>query len=644
MQHHYVVVWVCVSYSFLFLACQAVNVGDVEGISSFECPNVTTVSLSNQSLIPNSVQLTIASTCTSHVVNVTTNSEGIQILNLRRRGIEDIRALPSVNTVRLEHNEIRTFTTTNNIANLDVSYARLDTLENMSFPSTITTLTFSSNPIHLIRGVTFPTSLTHFTLTSATTNALETSSHVITSAREVQAPSTTIRASVLQEFEVRQTDADTFTTLRAWNVSPTWTLNCSDARANPRYIHDTMLCVLSDRAFALKYQHVLARGTRPTSPSLHPIDEQKTLHETLDQRRSWFLLSATAILSAWTFVLFITGLGRWVRRSYRTTSEKAASKSTRAPNHTGPEAACTRLQHALPQAQVDSSCLPWRTWVSIDEHTVQERFSPFRYFHATLYHETVVLKTLRPARENHKTLDRFCHEIRLCATLSHPHIVQFRGFVMDEITSIALIMENMHKGELHTLLQEHKRQLPHDDVHTSAWSWRTSSDVYKSKLDIAIDVTQALHYLHSLSLVHGNLSSRKIYIDHKWNIKLGDFTCCSAWHRLACSSSSVDEIPIDMTVWTAPEVVDGLQYTPRADIYSLGVLLLELATYDVRTVSEHCVLDDVPILTPPRDDQLEVPTAIRLIVLRCQAPDPDARPTPDTVLTHLCELKERVAL
>ncbi|RLN63469.1 hypothetical protein BBJ29_004664 [Phytophthora kernoviae] len=140
------------------------------------------------------------------------------------------------------------------LLHLDMSDSSIASLENLSFPSTVTTLNFSGNPITLIRGVIFPASLTKLALT-ATAKSTTTTTSVITpeEARALQTGNggnTVQSASVLQEFEVRQSDADMFEKLSLWDVSTTSTLSCSDSDASPRYVQDTMLCVLSDNEFA----------------------------------------------------------------------------------------------------------------------------------------------------------------------------------------------------------------------------------------------------------------------------------------------------------------------------------------------------------------------------------------------------------
>lgn len=103
---------------------------------------------------------------------------------------------------------------------------------------------------------------------------------------------------------------------------------------------------------------------------------------------------------------------------------------------------------------------------------------------------------------------------------------------------------------------------------------------------------------------------------------------------------------MDMTVWTAPEVLDGRQYTQKADIYSFGVLLSQLATYEC-TSAEHFVMDDTeaPMLNNTDKETSadgEAPTPIWLLTFRCQAFQPEIRPTADELIQELCRIEQEL--
>ncbi|RLN45090.1 hypothetical protein BBO99_00003769 [Phytophthora kernoviae] len=841
--------------ALLLAVCHAVNVGEMEESS---CPNVTTVSIYSSSSsnrrrtldlrkreiaaveslprvdivrLDNNQLQSFATTNNITELYLANNSitmltdftfpDALTVLDLANNDLGDIDGVEfstSLQYLNLSGNAIgflNNISFPSSLLHLDMSDSSIASLENLSFPSTVTTLNFSGNPITLIKGVIFPASLTELALT-ATAKSTTTTTSVITpeEARTLQTGNggnTVQSASVLQEFEVRQSDADMFEKLSLWDVSTTSTLSCSDSDASPRYVQDTMLCVLSDNEFAAKYEEVVLQASSG-STSMWGVDESSgqaiervSLKETLDQRRSWFLMAAAALLTGLTIVMCVNAFCLCLRRQVRGLSKTKKRHSTLTKTASGktknfwldsesmdpddeiltllssdplttvqeddqpepeqdesgnsPTKQSRRidpranLQQELKRYEIAASLIKCKVSLSsiasnhdevLDEEP-GESSSSFVYFKAEYRRKLVALKTLsfsRPlehnggkqSREASTELWSFVQEIRLSSTLSHPQLIAFYGYVeMNAPASgqtntassegLAMVMEYMSEGELNTFIQVHKRSLQQkqeelkhrprrantrerikslakrlswqdmapdgltsnsdsdnyssedglgvsDDINSSGrWNWRTTSAVYKSKLSIAIEVAKAVQYLHSFSppLFHGNLSSRKVFLDNGWNVKLGDLTCCSALRRWSsshkhdgiapppdtaksatriseASSAISSEVHMDMTVWTAPEVLDGRQYTQKADIYSFGVLLAQLTSYECSS-DEHSVMDDteVPMLNnilqehPPVDG--EAPTPIRLLMFRCQAFQPEVRPTAEELLQELHQIE-----
>ncbi|KAJ0398863.1 hypothetical protein P43SY_010154 [Pythium insidiosum] len=193
---------------------------------------------------------------------------------------------------------------------------------------------------------------------------------------------------------------------------------------------------------------------------------------------------------------------------------------------------------------------------------------------ATLFgHEHVVAKYLRPEHLQHeRAVARFMGEIRLGARLEHPKIVVFRGVAWSTLSDLAIVMEYMPHGDLSALLAR-MRDTP---GHREAFDWRKGPEAVgrRSKLAIALDVAQALVYLHSQRppVIHRDLKASNVLLGASWNAKLTDFGVS----REAGDDAMTAEI--GTVAWIAPEVLLGGRYSEKADVYSLGVLLSELDT------------------------------------------------------------------
>lgn len=218
----------------------------------------------------------------------------------------------------------------------------------MSFPDAIERLNLSGNAIVRITGVAFPASLTHLSL-----NAL---APIVESDASL-----TSQESVLEEFEVRQTDATLFATLKtaSFDVAPTTTtrVTCSDTRAKRVYVRDTMLCVLPDDVFTAKYGDASSTSngvgatdsgstSGATAQPLAPVDES------FDQSRSWFLLVGALALSGFVVCFFGAAL---CRVGSRRLGVQTASTDATKPQHTHQQQELLRREHEeRPDDNVDS--------------------------------------------------------------------------------------------------------------------------------------------------------------------------------------------------------------------------------------------------------------------------------------------------
>ena len=94
---------------------------------------------------------------------------------------------------------------------------------------------------------------------------------------------------------------------------------------------------------------------------------------------------------------------------------------------------------------------------------------------------------------------------------------------------------------------------------------------------IAIEVLEALEYIHEQGVVHRDLKPENIMVDDNDNIKLIDFGIAgdSAARRLTYANFTATLGTAD---YISPEQVKGKRGDGRSDIYSMGVILYEMLT------------------------------------------------------------------
>ena len=176
---------------------------------------------------------------------------------------------------------------------------------------------------------------------------------------------------------------------------------------------------------------------------------------------------------------------------------------------------------------------------------------------------------------------------------------------------------------------------------------------WPTRIKIAIGITNGLSCLHNQeNIVHGNLTSSNILLDEQTNPHITDF----GLSRLMTTSANTNIIATAGSLgYNAPELSKTTKPTTKTDVYSLGVILLELLTgkppgeptngmdlpqYVASIVKEEWT-NEVFDLELMRDGPTigdELLNTLKL-ALHCVDPSPSARPEVKQVLQQLDETK-----
>ncbi|KAH7656849.1 Non-specific serine/threonine protein kinase protein [Dioscorea alata] len=154
----------------------------------------------------------------------------------------------------------------------------------------------------------------------------------------------------------------------------------------------------------------------------------------------------------------------------------------------------------------------------------------------------------------------FNNEVSLLSRIHHRNLVTFLGYSQEDGRNI-LVYEFMRNGTLK------------DHLHGSA-SLRRSLNWIK-RLEIAEDAAKGIEYLHtgcSPTIIHRDLKSSNILLDEHMRAKVSDF----GLSKPASDGSHVSSIVRGTVGYLDPEYYISQQFTEKSDIYSFGVILLEL--------------------------------------------------------------------
>jgi serine/threonine-protein kinase len=142
---------------------------------------------------------------------------------------------------------------------------------------------------------------------------------------------------------------------------------------------------------------------------------------------------------------------------------------------------------------------------------------------------------------------------------------------------------------------------------------------------IAAEIARGLAYAHDfggLALVHRDVSPPNIRVAYSGDVKLLDFGIATYSSKSHVTMPGM--IPGKLA-YMAPEQILGKPGDRRSDIYSLGVVLWELATGHAASSLKSAVRGQAPVFPAPSELNPEVPRELEAILARCLACAPGDR-------------------
>jgi serine/threonine protein kinase len=203
-------------------------------------------------------------------------------------------------------------------------------------------------------------------------------------------------------------------------------------------------------------------------------------------------------------------------------------------------------------------------------------------------------------------------ELRALCQMKNESLVQLHGaFLEADTDTVTMVLELMNRGSLKDLIQRQSQPLSERII-----------------APVAYQMLHGLSSLHKHRMLHRDLKPENVLVHSDGSVKLCDFGTSTLGEQ------SLNVTVLGTTKFMAPERLRGRQYGRPSDIWSLGLVVLDLAGVTpwedvtsmvdlVVTVEEACLEDLVPT---------RVEKGLREILIGCLRQEPARRIPADVLL------------
>jgi len=161
---------------------------------------------------------------------------------------------------------------------------------------------------------------------------------------------------------------------------------------------------------------------------------------------------------------------------------------------------------------------------------------------------------------NKKEIEEVRNEAKILSSITSEFIVKYYASFLENNT-LNIVMEYCESGDLSKYLSI-KRNLVKILNEDLVWKY-------------FIQISLGIGYLHAKKILHRDLKSMNIFLTKNNDVRIGDLGVA----KVLSGTSLFAKTYIGTPYYLSPEICEEMPYNEKSDIWALGVILYELATF-----------------------------------------------------------------